>query len=224
MCLFFFTLSTKYSTYIIEYYWLLSHVGFKSFLIRLGRWKHVNVKWLVTLNGCWWLLEENLSSWVFMQTLMDGSANISVFSIITVETLWWQKLTNPPSTCCIERHCLWHIVSRSLCIVLGVRKEIRSWMILSEENPAWFQCLMTGAVCFWGPPEESGWKNVTTAVTSGTDRQTGWLPMSRSYLAGNLERGQRLYASMWHCVKAGCRNANKATLHLLGTFTQIRCD
>lgn len=118
-----FTLSTKYSTCIIEYYWLLSHVGFKSFLIGLGRWKHVNVKWLVTLNGCWWLLEENFSSWVFMQTLMDGSANISVFSIITVETLWWQKLTNHPSACCIERHCLWHIVSRSLCIVRGVRKK-----------------------------------------------------------------------------------------------------
>lgn len=28
---------------------------------------------------------------------------------------------------------------------------------------------------------------------------------------------------MWQCVKAGCRNANKAPLQLSGMFTQIRC-
>lgn len=55
-------------------------------------------------------------------------------------------------------------------------------------------------------------------------RQTGGLLMSRSYLAGHLERGQRLYASVWQCVKAGCWNTNKATMQLLGIFTEIRCE
>lgn len=52
--------------------------------------------------------------------------------------------------------------------------------------------------------------------TAQTDRVTADV---YSYLAGNLERGQCVYASMWRCVKAACRNANKAPLQLLGTFT-----
>lgn len=52
-------------------------------------------------------------------------------------------------------------------------------------------------------------------------KQTEWLPMSRSYLAGNLEEGWCLYASMWQCVRVLCENANKATMQLLGTFTEL---
>lgn len=52
-------------------------------------------------------------------------------------------------------------------------------------------------------------------------KQTEWLPMSRSYLAGNLEEGWCLYASMWQCVRVLCQNANKATMQLLGTFTEL---
>lgn len=131
---------------------------------------------------------------------------------------WWELLlfssTSPysPSTSRIERHCRCHIVSRRLCIVLffsyclnqkerGERKK-KSQTMLSEQNPALsFQRLMTEAVCVWEPTEESGWKNVNIAVTNSTDRQ-GWLLMSRSYLAGNLERGQHL------CVLA-CGDASK---------------
>lgn len=52
-----------------------------------------------------------------MGVIFLNTFNINISPIITMVTLRWQKLTDQPSTCCIESHDLNHIVSRSLRIL-----------------------------------------------------------------------------------------------------------
>lgn len=65
-----------------------------------------------------------------------------------------------------------HCAFLLLLLLASEREGRKSRIILSEENPAGFQRLMTEAVSVSEPPEESGWKNVNTAVTNSTV-QTG---------------------------------------------------
>lgn len=163
----------------------------------------------------------------FVQTLMDGSYYFPHHNHILhhyhgdfMMTKSWQ--TNRQHAELKDIACVTLLAGASaLCcsslIVVGARKEREeraesSWISAPDDRSSLHLRATRGIRL--GKCEHSSHKRY---------RQAGWLLMSRSYLAGNLERGQRLYASMWQCVKAGCRNANKAILQLLGTFTQIRC-
>lgn len=216
--------------------------GFRCISFSLSLSQDVNIKWQVVLNGLgWWLLMAarlKLRILIFVQTLMDGSSYyfLNTANITMSPSLPW-RLYDDKSWQANRRYVIWTVIvcvtllagASALCFFFSYccscqkeREERAEWYSQSRlqlDFSSWWQRHFVP----WEPPEESGWKNVYTAVTKQY-RQTGWLLMSTSYLAGNLERGQRLYASMWRCVKDGCWNANKATLQLLGTFTQIRCD
>lgn len=172
----------------------------RGFCANIDGWESLLFSALPTSSSPWWLYDDK--SWQTNHQHVILKDTVYVTLLAGASALYFSSL-----------------------LVVGVDKERgrKSRMMLSEQNPAGFQRLMTEAVCVWEPPEESGRKKCEHS-SHKQYRQTGWLLMSRSYLAGNLERGQRLYASMWQCVKAGCRNANKATLHLLGTDIQIRCE
>lgn len=139
----------------------------------------------VWVDGCWRLLLWNFWSWLFIQTLMDGSC--CYFSSTSLLRHYYHhgpfimmtKAAKQTSALCFS----------SLIVVVGVR----SRMILSE------------AACVWTHHQRNPAGKLWTRWWSRTDQTDGvdcW-----SYLAGNLERGGRPHASMWRCVRDGSRNA-----------------
>lgn len=165
------------------------------------------------------------------QTLMDLHITV-VFALTTVtfdEKKSWQRNHQHVILKDIDCDTLLAGASAlcfsSLIVVAKCEREEKGRVTPSEQNPAGFQHLMTEAVCVWGTPRGSGAGGEKKKTwTQQWGRQRERLLMPRCYLAGNLGRGQCLYASMWQCVRAACRNVNKVTVQLVGTLTQIRCS
>lgn len=116
---------------------------------------------------------------------------------VLTDTVWITLLAGA-SAFCLSRWC-W----------LQKDGKEKAQMILSEDNAAWCQrCLGATRGIRLEKCDNSSHRQCRHIV---------WMLMSRSYSAGNLERGRCLYASMWQCDKGGCQNANKATSQLHGT-------
>lgn len=209
----------------------------------------VGVKWQVVLagSGCRRLARlenfkclapaQDVDGWESLLFSLN-SAGIKTLSIITMATLSRQKLTNKHV---IEGEIVGVTLSAgatALCFFLffsclllapdreGKKKKKAEWFLSGGEKPAgWRASRWQRQFAVWLNPHQRSQavKKAATHCAGGqTDAGTRWHLMSRSYLAG--ERTAVWMPACGNASKNGRRNANKATLHLLGTLAQIRCE